>query len=171
MNKTIKTPDILLDCNGYPSKEFLRFIKNYTFQIMPILDFLSILKNGWYYGDWGFKLSRKYKDIRKLELHTGGWSGNEEIISAILDNIYLTHFQMRYVKWETGGHYYFEINCKLCTRVIHVLSKNDNALFIPKLTLLFLFNVGEVSKISRFFKNLKSMVLLLFIIWIYLFKR
>jgi len=98
-----------LDSKGYPTDEFLKFIRDYTDETMAIMDFLDILADGWHFGDWGFKLKRKYNGIRKLELHTGGWSGNEDIISAIRSNIYLTHFRMRYVKWLTGGHFYFKI--------------------------------------------------------------
>lgn len=104
-----RIPDILLDNEGYPIDEFLKFIKYYTPERMPILNFIEILCDGWYFGDWGYKLHRKYAGKRKFELHTGGWSGNEATIEAVLSNIYLTHFTMRYVKWFTGGHYYFEI--------------------------------------------------------------
>ena len=100
---------ILLDKGGYPTEEYLEFIWTYTPDVMSIMDFLDILSNGWYFDNWGFKLHRKYAGKRKLELHTGGWSGNEDIIAAILNNFYLTHFHMQYVKWLVGGHYYFEI--------------------------------------------------------------
>jgi len=36
------------------------------------MEFLNILADGWHFYDWGFKLGRKYKGVRKLELHTGG---------------------------------------------------------------------------------------------------
>jgi len=103
-------PVILLDDKGYPTEEYLKFIREFTPKTMPVIDFVvGVLQNGWYSEEWGFKLGRKYKGIRKLELHTGGWSGNEEIISAIKSNFYLTHFNMKYVKWYRGGHFYFEI--------------------------------------------------------------
>jgi hypothetical protein len=105
----MKTPHTLLDNGGYPTDDYLTFIKDYTYETMPVMQFVNLLSEGWYFGDWGFELHRKYKGKRKLELHTGGWSGNEEIIEAILSNVYLTQFQMRYVEWHTGGHYYFEI--------------------------------------------------------------
>jgi hypothetical protein len=104
-------PGVLLDNEGYPTERYLNFIKNYTHKTMPILCFIDILRDGWHFGDWGYKLHRKYAGKRKFELHTGGWSGNEDIVSAIISNIWLTHFQMRFVRWETGGHYYFEIAC------------------------------------------------------------
>ena len=105
-------PTELLDFDGYPTDEFLQFIRDYTPDKMPILVFIDILAEGWYFGDWGFRLRRIYKGKRKLELHTGGWSGNEETIEAVLSNVYLTHFTMSYEKWYTGGHYYFEIRIK-----------------------------------------------------------
>ena len=104
-----KIPETLLDFDGYPTDEYLQFIRDYTNETMPIMDMVGIICDNWYFDDWGFKLHKKYAGKRKLELHTGGWSGNEEIIAALLSNIYLTHFKMRYVKWYTGGHYYFEI--------------------------------------------------------------
>lgn len=56
---------------------------------------------------WGVERIHK-SPVINLELHTGGWSGNEVIISALLQNrMFIT---MWYKKWERGGHYYFEIN-------------------------------------------------------------
>lgn len=105
-------PDTLIDDEGYPTRRFLRFIENYKpSKELPLPQFVeSILYSGWYMADWGFRLRRKYKGKRKLELHTGGWSGNEEIIAAIKLNMWLTHFQMKYVMWRVGGHHYFEIS-------------------------------------------------------------
>jgi hypothetical protein len=105
-------PAVLLDDEGYPTEEWLQFIKTYKpDESLPLLTFVKkVLVDGWYMSDWGFVLHRKYKGIHKLELHTGGWSGNEETIAAITSNMWLTHFQMRYVMWRTGGHYYFELS-------------------------------------------------------------
>ena len=98
-----------MDDGGYPTEEFLDFIKQYEpDESLPVMDFIEkVISTAWMHR--GFKLHRKYRGIRKLELHTGGWSGNEETIGAITSNIYLTHFKMKYVMWRTGGHYYFEI--------------------------------------------------------------
>ena len=105
-----KIPEILIDNEGYPTVELLMFIREYSFDTMPLMDFIEqVLIPSWWMNDWGVKLHRTYKGVRKLELHTGGWSGNELIIREVLSNIYLTHFTMRYVMWKTGGHYYFEI--------------------------------------------------------------
>ena len=111
MNKENTIPRTLLDVNGYPTDEWLEFIKNYQpSDDLPLLKFVKeILPKGWYNADWDVVIHRKYKGKIKLELHTRGWSGNEEVIRAILSNIYLTHFKMQYIEWHAGGHYYFEI--------------------------------------------------------------
>lgn len=106
-----KTKINFLDSDGYPTEELLKIIEDYQPKDMPILELIDLICNNWHHGDYGYKLHKKYKGKIKLELHTLGWSGNEEIISAIKSNIWLTHFTMRYVKWHTGGHYYFEISC------------------------------------------------------------
>jgi hypothetical protein len=106
-----KLPNVLLDNEGYPTEEWLNFIRNYQpDDSLPLITFIKgYLSEGWYFSGWGFKLSRKYRGKYNLELHTGGWSGNKEIINAILSNIHLTRFKMMYVMWKAGGHYYFEI--------------------------------------------------------------
>lgn len=105
-------PIVFLDYEGYPTDEWLQYLRTYKpDESLPLLTFVKeVLVNGWYMSDWGFILHRKYKGKRKLELHTGGWSGNEEIITAIKSNMWLTHFQMRYFMWRTGGHYFFELS-------------------------------------------------------------
>lgn len=107
-----RLPDTLLDSYGYPTKEWINFIENYLpDESLPLIHFIKgVLIDGWWMSDWGFKLHNPYKGKIKLELHTGGWSGNEEVIAAIRSNIYLTHCSMRYYKWLSGGHYYFEID-------------------------------------------------------------
>ncbi|MFA5247922.1 MAG: hypothetical protein WCX79_00615 [Candidatus Paceibacterota bacterium] len=68
-------------------------------------DLICMIKSMWAYADIGYF---KYdKNTRELELHTGGWSGNEEIISALEKNkvFWILYWQ----KTERGGHYYFNI--------------------------------------------------------------
>lgn len=104
-------PDELLDNEGYPTDEWLEFLRKYNpGSNEEALKFVKeVLPDGWYYWVWGVKLRRKYRGRRILELHTGGWSGNEDVINAMLSNMYLTGIYMQYMKWYRGGHYYFEI--------------------------------------------------------------
>src|SRR3990167_5628831 len=91
--------------SDYPSSDDLRFIKEFDLlKNHPDL-LLECLKNIWHWGEPYFSL--KGKRILRLELHTGGWSGNEEIIAALEKNFIF--WTMYWKKHEVGGHYYFRI--------------------------------------------------------------
>jgi hypothetical protein len=107
-----KLPHQLLDDEGYPTNEWIEFIETYVpDESLPIEKFVkNVFVDGWWMPDWGFKLKRKYRGVIKLSLHTGGWSGNEDVIRAIKSNLNLTCGRMQLVCWKAGGHYYFEID-------------------------------------------------------------
>lgn len=94
----------LLDEEGYPTDEFLNYIKNWKSETSDVFELVSLIEEAWWMKDMGFKLEKN-----KLTLHTLGWSGNESIIDAILSNIYLIYSSMRYEQWNAGGHYIFEV--------------------------------------------------------------
>lgn len=105
-----------LDENGYPTEELLSWIENYhPDKDIPIREFITkVLPEVWAYAQWGVRFQEipetlGSKKCGTLELHTGGWSGNELIIRAIKENILLTHGYMQYRMWKAGGHYYFDI--------------------------------------------------------------
>lgn len=102
-----KLPASTLDKDGYPTDKFLNWIESFNPTEMKWIDFIEILADAWWMADWGFKLKRKRNGKRTLELHTGGWSGNEEIIAALRQNIFF--FPMTWEKTYAGGHYYFRI--------------------------------------------------------------
>lgn len=81
-----------------------------VFEPITFTEALSFIRDDvaafWAYD--GFVLHNKYNGKVKFELHTMGWSDNEEIIEAILANWKLRMF-LGYCKWERGGHYYFEV--------------------------------------------------------------
>lgn len=106
----MKLPEILMDAEGYPTEEWLAYIRAIRPGTIPIMEFVSLICDNWHHGDYGFKLYRKRKDKQKLELSTLGWSGNEDTINAILCNVYLTHLAMTYSQWRVGGHHLFIIN-------------------------------------------------------------
>lgn len=106
-------PDDLLDEDGYPTEEWLQFLRTYVpDESLPIMAFVErALPDGWWCSDWGYKLHEEKDGRRELELHTGGWSGNEEVVDAILHNEQIRE-GMRHFRWMEGGHYYFEIKTK-----------------------------------------------------------
>jgi len=92
--------------NKYLTEEELDKIKcwdvNTKERVFELLDYIEDL---WQYSDSGFK--RRGKNVIGLQLHTGGWSGNESIIDALRDN---TLFWSSYwISAHRGGHYYFKI--------------------------------------------------------------
>ena len=94
--------------NGYPTKEELKLVKTYSGYIhsknsftMDVPRLLEILQEIWWLPDWGIE-----QGDHKLELHTGGWSGNEEIINVLQESMF---WVMYWQKSERGGHYYFEL--------------------------------------------------------------
>lgn len=111
-----------MDKDGYPTKEELRFIRTYDIIKRPIKPLIEYIEERWWAADWGFKLSKHrddYKSIIRpggkavhryhyiLELHTGGWSGNEDIIYALEDNRWFYNFYWH--SSRTGGHYEYRI--------------------------------------------------------------
>jgi hypothetical protein len=58
--------------------------------------------------NWGIDHIHKERPVLMLELHTGGWSGNEDIIEALQNH--KLFWMMWWWKTERGGHYYFEVD-------------------------------------------------------------
>ncbi len=88
----------------YPSEDVLQEIEKFSLTERKVEDLLEIVKEAW--NDIGnFVLIGKSK--KRLELHTGGWSGNEDIINALRNN--RLFFPIYWYKSERGGHYYFKI--------------------------------------------------------------
>lgn len=108
-------PKQLHDEDGYPTPEALDYIKNWSIiwgignndtktgqffgesDLTKLIEYIKLL---WYYDDCVV-----YED-GLLEIHTLGWSGNEEIVDELKHtNLWLTRFRAQ----ESGGHYYFVI--------------------------------------------------------------
>lgn len=84
--------------NEYPREQELKRIEKWNIpdDLNGLLEFIEEL---WKYSEYFIR-----KD-NLLELHTGGWSGNEDIIFSLERNtmFYCLYWQ----KSERGGHYYF----------------------------------------------------------------
>lgn len=84
--------------DGYPEEHELKKIREW-----PKQDFIGIaeyVKSLW---DIDHYVSINGNDI---EMHTHGWSGNEEIITE-LSNTFFWFFC--WIKSERGGHHYFKL--------------------------------------------------------------
>ena len=92
----------------YPSESQLKRISDWDILEKPVRELLDYIESIWWTPDWGFCL--KGKRVLRLELHTGGWSGNESIIDALQKN--WEFWMMYWMKTYRGGHYYFRIDLR-----------------------------------------------------------
>ena len=90
--------------NGYPDESILRKIKRWDGKDVEIMiGWIMEAWNGTYGSLFLFEGSKK----KKLTLITGGWSGNEDVMSAINKNMF---FDMLF--WQMskrGGLHEYEI--------------------------------------------------------------
>jgi len=98
--------------NEYPTEEDLSAIEKWDFDRKDISGLIEYVEKLWHWSDWGFKKRWGYgrpvrRKVLKLELHTGGWSGNEDVIRALQENF--VFWTLYWEKSVRGGHYYFEI--------------------------------------------------------------
>jgi len=100
-----ETTTYCLDSQGYPTEGCLEYFKKEH----DIKKILEILKKIWYFGSWGLIKHRQYKGYFTVELHTDGWSGNEDLINSLSENFYFWTYWRRH---DIGGHYYFKFPIK-----------------------------------------------------------
>lgn len=98
-----------MDAEGYPEESELDLIKNWDYkEVFSLLDFVQ---ERWTYSDCFRKKWTKHRysgsQLLQVEMITGGWSGNESLVNALLENTMIRHFC--YVEWKTGGYHKFEI--------------------------------------------------------------
>lgn len=88
------------DAGGYPTEETLQAIREWDFK--SLRSCFEFIKRAWRYPDY-FTIGEKLAQIS-----TAGWSGNEELISALKDNRVI--WEMTWLKIEFGGHFEFNID-------------------------------------------------------------
>jgi hypothetical protein len=103
-------PSTLRDNEGYPTQEALDYIKNWTygydsggqyFGKNKQNELIEYIKSIWTYND-----AIVYED-GLLEIHTYGWSGNEDIIEVLKEtDLWLINFRAE----QAIGHYYFKMD-------------------------------------------------------------
>lgn len=93
--------------NGYPTEEFLEWIRNYDIINGSGFEYLQVILSEWWpYEDGAYTIQRKYRGERKVYVHTWGWSGNESMIAAMQENKHL-FWTVHYFAHQRGGHYTF----------------------------------------------------------------
>lgn len=98
--------------NQYPTNKELKEISNWDILEKGVIGLLNLIEELWWCNSTGFILKGKRK--LKLELHTWGWSGNEDIINVLQKIMFWFMFWRKSIR---GGHYYFKIDLKLFEKV------------------------------------------------------
>ena len=88
----------LLDEDGYPTEEALEKIENWDCKDFDGL--INFIKDIWWY-QYGWD-----DDSMIVKMSTGGWSGNEDIIRSMKNNI--MWWSLYWFSSKRGGHYVFE---------------------------------------------------------------
>jgi hypothetical protein len=102
----------LLDDDGYPTAEALEIIELWSSYDDPT-GWFEFIKQLWNMVEWGWEVTRQpHPDhpevaVDRYYISTGGWSGNEDIIHAMMKNNILWNFY--WVSSRRGGHYVFEV--------------------------------------------------------------
>ena len=95
------------DKDGYPTEKELKRIRGWDLTREDVRGLLRYIEDCWN-TDYGV-FCLKGKRVLKLKLHTGGWSGNEDIIGTLVDS----RFWLLYWRGtRRGGHYTFKIPVK-----------------------------------------------------------
>ena len=101
----------LLDEDGYPTAEALDIIQLWSYD--DPTGWFEFIKQLWNMVEWGWEVVRQPHPNRpevavdRYYISTGGWSGNEDIIRAMMKNTMLWSFN--WVSSRRGGHYVFEV--------------------------------------------------------------
>ena len=100
-----------MDVYGYPDDEELEKIK--TWNPADPMGLMDYVEERWEYGDvggfrsWPTKYAGTDKPIMVFALHTFGWSGNESLIEAMMENT--VFWMMNWFMTRRGGHYWFKV--------------------------------------------------------------
>lgn len=99
----------LLDEDGYPTEEVLKFIsefKDYD-SINELFEFIR--DNLWWHPDSPGKWInfRHCGRVLRYRMATGGWSGNESIIQALKDNFIIFPARIPYPLWAWRNRAFF----------------------------------------------------------------
>lgn len=91
----------LLADDGYPSEEELNRISGWDWRDIP--GWLDYVRERWRWAEQGYW----DQGPATLTMHTGGWSGNEDLVQAMRQN-----YALWALLWESarrGGHYVLDL--------------------------------------------------------------
>lgn len=100
----------MVDDDGYPIDDELAWIRDFKLELGNAGEWFDFIHSCWWAASWGWHeeiVEEDGKLVRKLDISTGGWSGNEDIIEAMQNN----SMMWMHTWWSSrrGGHYVFKI--------------------------------------------------------------
>ncbi|GAH55057.1 unnamed protein product [marine sediment metagenome] len=95
----------MLDENHYPDEKSLKEIAEWDILKHGVQGLLDLVEENTNWPDRQIFITGK--KVIHFEYHTGGWSGNEDVINALRQN--LLFWSVCWEKSTRGGHYYFKI--------------------------------------------------------------
>jgi len=93
------------DQDSYPYDAELAEIRDYDLLHRPVSGLVALLFAVW---NWGIRDEWVTRRGTRLYLATGGWSGNEDIIKALQEN--LLFWSMCWYKSMRGGAFWFHLD-------------------------------------------------------------
>ena len=99
------TGGVMLDSDNYPDEKFLEEIKGWDLLTQGAEGLLDLIEENTNWADRQIHIIGK--KVIRFEYHTGGWSGNEDVIGALRQN--LCFWAFFWEKSTRGGHFYFRI--------------------------------------------------------------
>ena len=98
----------MLDKDNYPDEVSLKEIKEWDILKHGVQGLLDLIEDNTHWKDR--QIHQTGKRVIRYEYHTGGWSGNEDVIDALRHNFLF--WLMFWEKTTKGGHYYFRIDLR-----------------------------------------------------------
>ncbi len=97
------------DADGYPTDEELGRIRAWPWTD-DMTEWFAFIRTCWWMPEWGWSEHEAADPVlkrsaRRYDISTGGWSGNEDIIAAMVDNWML--WTTTWCESRRGGHYVF----------------------------------------------------------------
>ena len=93
--------------DGYPNEDELKRIRDW--EPMDGIGLIDFVRSIWWNADWGCSFETE-DDVEKHQLSTGGWSGNEEIITTMRAN--WLWWSQHWYSHRCGGHYEFHVKTR-----------------------------------------------------------
>ena len=98
------------DSDGYPIEGELEQIRKWDGQDPS--GWFAFIRSCWWAADWGWTEFEGTDDLKRWQriylISTGGWSGNESIISAMQKNFVL--WALSWHQHRRGGHWEFRVS-------------------------------------------------------------